>query len=116
MLLDDYFHRGEFVCPCGCGFDTVDAELLKILKDVRVFFDKPVVIYSGCRCIVHNTKVDGAFDSQHLRGRAADFIVVDVPVKDVQRYVLDKYPDRYGIGTYQTFTHIDSRTVGPARW
>jgi len=29
-----YFKRGEFVCSCGCGFDTVDVDLLPVLIDL----------------------------------------------------------------------------------
>ena len=50
MKLNKYFHRSEFACKCGCGFDTVDTELLKVLTRLRVRFNKPVKITSACRC------------------------------------------------------------------
>jgi hypothetical protein len=57
--LSENFSRREFECSCGCGMDTVDAQLL------------------------------------HLEM---------------------KYPDRFGLGCYDTFTHFDTRTAPPARW
>ena len=110
------FSRSEFACKCGCGFDTVDFKLPFILQDVRDHFDKSVAITSGCRCLDHNEAVGGKSNSQHVKGRAADIVVADTPPEDVQMYLLYKYPDMFGIGEYNTFTHIDTRSNGPARW
>ena len=49
-----YFKRSEFACKCGCGFDTVDYELVKVLEYIREHFDRPLQINSGCRCATHN--------------------------------------------------------------
>jgi len=54
IKLSKHFYRDEFACQCGCGFDTVDHELVKILEDVRKTFNAPVHISSGCRCEKHN--------------------------------------------------------------
>ena len=114
-MLNLYFSREEFACKCGCGFSTVDTELLQILTNIRVHFGKPVIISSGCRCETHNEKVGGLDISQHLLGRAADITVRDVDIRDVAAYVLATYPYDYGIGVYRTFLHIDSRSH-KARW
>lgn len=107
--LSEHFNRSEFACNCGCGFDTVDAELLRVLEDLRNHFKEPVHINSGCRCRKHNIEVKGSEKSQHLTGRAADIVVKNHPPEDVQYYLQMEYPDRYGIGTYRNFTHIDTR-------
>lgn len=111
--LSDNFDRSEFACRCGCGFDTVDAELLRILERIRDFFEQPVRITSGCRCAEHNRAVGGGSKSQHLYGRAADIQVRSIPPGIVQEYCMQLGVP--GLGCYKTFTHIDTRT-GHARW
>ncbi len=110
------FNRSEFKCRCRlCEFDTIDAELINVLQDVRDYFGSPVNINSASRCKHHNAKEGGAKTSQHIYGRAADITVTGVPAAYVQRYLLGKYPDQYGIGRYSNFTHIDTRNY-KARW
>jgi uncharacterized protein YcbK (DUF882 family) len=108
-----HFTRAEFCCSCGCGFDTVDAELLNCLEYIREHFGEPVTINSGCRCPDYNAEVGGSENSQHLYGRAADISVKDIPVSEV--YELANNMEVGGLGEYDTFTHIDTR-VGFARW
>ena len=110
------FKRSEFACKCGCGFDTIDAETLQVLQSLRQHFNRPVTINSGCRCEEYNKKQGGAKNSQHLLGRAADFTVKGIQPKEVQSYLKIAYPGKYGVGSYGTFTHLDTRTNGPARW
>ena len=117
--LSKNFSRFEFACPCGCGFDTVDAELIRVLEDLRrCLFDHPITINSGCRCEKHNAdeSVRGTPGSQHLTGKAADIVVEGVSPSMVADCLEDKYPDRYGIGRYPTWTHIDVRSGPPKRW
>lgn len=110
------FSRHEFACKCGCGFDTVDFELLTILQELRDHFGAPVIINSANRCKEDNLRVGGADNSQHLRGRAVDFVVEDVEPHRVQDYLIRQHSGRFGVGYGVTFTHFDTRTVGPARW
>ena len=113
--ISKHFDRREFACHCGCGFDTVDTELLTILEDLRDRFGKPVFIQSGCRCKKRNDRVLGAKKSRHLWGQDADVVVQDIAPKEVANYLERRYIYRYGIGRYKTFTHIDSRQT-KARW
>jgi uncharacterized protein YcbK (DUF882 family) len=55
-------------------------------------------------------------NSQHLFGRAADIVVVNIEPRHVQDYLSSRYPMQYGIGYYHNFTHIDTRSTGKARW
>lgn len=110
-----YFQREEFECPCGCGFDTVDYELVRVLDDIRAYFNKPVTINSGCRCTSRNHSVGGSTKSQHLYGKAADIAIKDIEAEIVYDYLNAKYPDTYGIGRYSTWTHIDVR-YEKGRW
>jgi uncharacterized protein YcbK (DUF882 family) len=110
-----FFKRSEFACKCGCGFDTVDYELIEVLNDIRTHFKTPVIINSGCRCEDHNRAVGGSSNSQHLYGRAADIVVLDVAPQEVYDFVDSKYFG-LGLGLYSNWVHIDTRTNGPARW
>ncbi|EHO5970626.1 serine/threonine protein kinase [Salmonella enterica] len=114
-MISKHFKRKEFSCRCGCGQDTVDAELLVILEDVREHFGRPVIINSANRCPTHNKRVGGATRSVHLTGKAADIVVKGIAPDIVHAYLTTKYPNSYGIGKYNTFTHVDSRSV-KSRW
>lgn len=111
------FSRNEFSCRCGCGFDTVDAELLWVLQQIRDHYGKPVVITSGCRCVKHNERVKGASSSQHVHAKAADIYISEISPKDLFDYLNAQYPDQYGLGFYEKngFVHVDVRTQ-KARW
>src|SRR4030042_1518705 len=110
MAIFHNFKRVDFSCKCKCGFAAVDAELLGVLEAIRAHFGKPVNIDSGCRCLEYNKTVKKASpNSYHVKGMAADIWVTGVPPDEVQTYVLSHYPDKYGIGSYKNFTHIDVR-------
>ena len=66
------FSKYEFACKCGCGFDDIAPNLIKVLQKLRDKFGKPIYISSGCRCPKHNVEVGGVPDSQHTRGKASD--------------------------------------------
>lgn len=112
------FSRWEFACKCGCGFDTVDVHLVKMLQHLRDHFDASVTINSGCRCAPYNMKIKGSKKSQHKRGRAADFTIKGIKPSEVQRYLEHMLTPVAGggLGKYDTFTHADSRTYGPVIW
>ena len=119
--ISKHFSRSEFACKCGCGFDAVDAKLLRDLEQVREALYDPhteedywIRINSGCRCPEYNESIGGSKKSQHLYGRAADFVVADTDPRDVYEFCEDVI-EPGGLGNYETFTHMDSRT-GHARW
>lgn len=116
MKLSPNFYRDEFACKCGCGFDTVDAELLEILELARGSFQRPIVINSGCRCQEYNKSVAGTKNSQHLLGRAADIVVNGILPSRVAEWGELLLETHGGIGRYKTFTHIDTRSGKQARW
>ena len=124
MKLNQYFDRSEFACKCGCGFSTVDVELLEVLTIVRERFNAPVTINSSCRCVEYNEKVQLEADenyipysskSKHMKGIAADIVVKGVSPLEVCAFLTRHEPLKYGIGKYNSFTHIDTRTL-VARW
>lgn len=126
--ISPHFLRSEFACRCGCGFAAADTELCCVLEECRFFFASENVgeavgiqIDDACRCKVHNEKVKGAPRSQHINGLAADIKVwrrwkeQQIPPDIVAAYFERAYPDKYGVGRYDTFTHIDVRPAR-ARW
>ena len=113
--LSKNFSREEFACKCGCGFDTVDIELIGVLESVRAEFKAPILVTSGCRCLKYNQSVSGAADSQHTKGRAADIVVSGVSAPSVYAFLCIAYPSKFGFGRYDGFTHVDTRTNN-ARW
>lgn len=109
------FRRSEFACKCGCGKDTVDFELAEVLEDLREHFGLPVTIVSGNRCFRHNENVGGAQKSRHLESKAADVAVRNTLPIYVYSYLAGRYILKFGVGSYDTFTHIDVRAE-KARW
>ncbi len=111
------FSRSEFRCKgkaCGCTLDTVDAGLLELLEEIRLNFGAKVKINSGCRCVAYNAHIGGSKNSQHLLGRAADIVVEGISPDEVADFA-DNILEAPGLGRYNSFSHIDSRT-GKARW
>jgi len=115
MKISEHFHREEFSCKCNCGFATVDVDLLELLELIRVRFNKPVTINSACRCEIHNTAIGGSYGSKHKQGIAADIVVKDTDSYEVYKFVDSHATDKYGIGLYAGFTHVDVRQ-NKARW
>ena len=114
MKLNQFFDSSEFECKCGCGYFQIDDKLLRLLNELRILFDKPVIINSGCRCSEHNRKVGGSPKSQHLLGKASDIVIKDISPKTVYEYI-DKTYLGLGLGLYDTFVHVDVREV-KTRW
>ena len=116
MKLSEHFDSDEFKCKCGnCEQVLPPKELIDVLEDVREHFGKPVIIMSGYRCPAHNKAVGGARYSRHKKADAGDIKVKDTSPNEVQEYLTGKYTDKYGIGSYAYFTHIDIRK-NKARW
>jgi uncharacterized protein YcbK (DUF882 family) len=114
--------RYEVDCHCGCGSDSIDTETVTVLQACCDHFSditgtiSVVIITSGNRCLEYNRSVGSTDGSQHPKGRAIDFRIVNVDPADVYKYLDEKYPGRYGLGRYESFTHLDTRTNGGARW
>ena len=111
------FDSEEFACKCGCGKNNIGAAVVFILQRVRDHYDVPVTVTSACRCLVYNRSEDvGSNDnSQHPRRTAVDFTVEGVHPLIVSAQLCTWYPTSLGIGTYNNFTHVDTRKV-MARW
>ena len=115
--ISENFSRSEFACHCGCGFDTVDAELLHVLQyDIRNYYGQKVTIISGCRCFAYNLGTPGAArNSLHIEAKAADIMLANIAPRALCHYLAQKFPNKYGLGLYHNRIHLDVRSI-PARW
>ena len=109
------FSRSEFECRCGCGLCIADFALVALLQELRTYYDRTIFIDSATRCEQHNADAGGGVTSQHLLGLAADIRVSGISSDQVQAELRSRAGDRWGIGSYDAFTHIDVRRVA-ARW
>lgn len=117
--------RHEVKCKCGeCDYQTLDIETAQVVQDACTHFEKELhvekvvlMINSAHRCPKHNSSenVGSSDKSQHIRGNSLDHYIKGVPVKVLHDYYIKKYPNKYGIGLYGTFVHIDTRAK-KARW
>lgn len=63
---------------------------VNVLQPLREIIAVPIFINSGFRSFDGNAAVGGKFNSQHLEGKAADFIVPSMNLADVFNIVLQK--------------------------
>lgn len=111
VRLSNNFISTEFDCKGnGCCSETlIDEKLVNYLQQIRNHFGRPVIINSGYRCTSHNKAVNGATKSKHLYGMAADIYINGIEPKEVAKYA--ESLGIKGIGLYDTFVHIDTRTT-----
>lgn len=114
------FHAAEFACRDGSEH-PIDCALLAMLQAARSHFDRPVTITSGYRSPAYNARIGGAPNSLHVAGRAADFAIPGIPIRNVHAWLDHAFPDA-GLGLYVRggaigwgWIHIDSRGHR-ARW
>jgi uncharacterized protein YcbK (DUF882 family) len=109
------FKVKEFACTDGSDPIFIDSDLVTVLQKIRNHFGKSVTITSAYRTPTKNKAVGGETYSQHLYGRAADIKVKGITPKKVAAYAEKLLPNKGGIGTYSTFTHVDVRSA-KSRW
>ncbi len=108
--LSKNFKINEFSCKgkgC-CSKVMIDEKLVGYLQKIRDHFGAAVTINSAYRCAAHNKKVGGSSGSYHTKGQAADIVVKGVKPAEVAKYA--ETLGILGIGLYDTFVHIDTRT------
>ncbi len=126
--------KHELQCQCGkCNVRIQDHEpVINIVQNCcdhfAELYDVEKVrldITSAARCYEYNRIPDddggpgSNDDSQHPRCNAMDIKIFvkekQVPPSQVYMYFIGKFKDKYGIGKYNTFTHIDTRAK-KSRW
>jgi uncharacterized protein YcbK (DUF882 family) len=76
-----------------------------VLEPLRQIVQKPVIIISGYRSKKLNVAIGGSSTSQHMKGQAADFIVVGLTVKEIFNIVAGQLPFDQLILEYGQWVH-----------
>ena len=116
--MTEFFSIAEFGCKCGCLRVSADWRLVTGLTQLRRRVGVPVRVWSGFRCVAHNSEVGGMVKSYHRIGAAAD--VQGIGVSLLKLYSeLEEVPLLAfgGVGLYPTLgvLHVDVRRER-ARW
>ncbi len=102
MKLSENFSLDEFVIsqvaerrgyrnePNDTQIKNLSYLCVNILQPLREIIRVPIFINSGFRCFDVNIAVGGRFKSQHLEGKAADFVVPSMNLIDVFNIVLHR--------------------------
>ncbi len=87
---------------------------VNVLQPLREIINVPIFINSGFRSFDVNTAVGGKHNSQHLEGKAADFIVPSMKLVDVFNIILQKLSFDQLIWEFGKSPHLDMR--GEPSW
>lgn len=114
----EHFSYADCVCPC-CKTLIVDELFyahMRLLEKLRMTVGFPISINSAHRCKAHNDAIsDSATNSMHLKF-ATDVRPSDNDPKKLIRIGVEAEKVGFtGIGTYNSFRHLDCRPI-PARW
>ncbi len=113
VQINRYFNSEEFNCSClRCDETLIDTALTEFLELIRGIYGAPITITSGYRCEAHNANIGGVEFSTHTRGMAADIVAEDL---DKLKVVVETLADKYSVGIYDEFVHVDIRKEG-RRW
>jgi zinc D-Ala-D-Ala carboxypeptidase len=115
--LSEHFNRAEFFVDepdPGPSVAQIDPELVTKLEQLRALLDTPIKITSGWRSHSHNQAVQGASDSQHLIGKAADIYWEGFDPNAGRKYAMEV--GFTGIGVYTAHLHVDTRDTLPYLW
>jgi hypothetical protein len=102
MQLSNNFYLNEFTIsqvaerhgysnePNEMQIENLRLLCVNVLQPLREIIAVPIFINSGFRSFDVNAAVGGKFNSQHLEGKAADFIVPSMNLVDVFNIVLQR--------------------------
>jgi uncharacterized protein YcbK (DUF882 family) len=99
------FTLGEMASKDGSPMVLIHPALILALQAIRDHTGKPVAINSGYRSPAHNRAINGAINSPHTKGMAADIVIRGMTPLEVASLAHDM--GLGGIKAYPTFTHID---------
>lgn len=75
--------------PDALALDNLNVLVTSVLMPLREVLNTPIIITSGFRSHTLNTRVGGAYDSDHLFGCASDLVAVRCPPVDIFAALLD---------------------------
>lgn len=106
------FQPDEFRCKCGCGMVGMRSDHMDMLYKARVIAGFPFVVNSGFRCIAHNRRVGGSYNSDHLGGYGTDIRCNDGGTRWAMVEALKEAGFRR-IGIARTFVHAGNDPANP---
>lgn len=106
--VSEHFKAKEFQCKDKSEYLLIATELIETLEKIRNHFNAPVIINSGYRTPSWNRKVNGASNSYHCKGMAADIVVKGNSSREVAKYA-DSIMEQGGVIRYTNFVHVDVR-------
>lgn len=116
---DEFLFKGEAHKQNGLNTDPPPElwpnliPLARVLEALRVRLGKPITLNSIYRSPAYNKAISGAGSSLHMQFKAADFVVHGLggPADwaETLRAMRAGGLFRGGIGTYDTFVHVDVR-------
>lgn len=123
MKLTTNFTLSEFASKDGAEFpEEIIPKIRELADNLQVLMDevcKPITINSGYRSPEHNKNVNGAKNSFHVKGMAADIVIEGMTPREVFDKIEELQAagkmDIGGLHAYKTFTHYDYRGHA-ARW
>lgn len=97
----------------------LDPRIVAVLQYIRTYLNTPIVVTSTYRTKKHNDSLGSSELSQHRRGKAIDFKVLDAQKEaELKNVFRDRKGELWdairqiglnGVGIYNSFFHIDSR-------
>lgn len=113
MKISDNFYKSEWECQCLCGQCIKDLDLIFLAEKIRAIWNNPMIVHSVNRCRNYNRKIGGVKYSQHIQGKAIDFHISKIPVKELHKKMLELYQNNEirNLGLYDTFVHVDVRKL-----
>jgi len=79
---------------------------VNVLQPLREIIKVPIFISSGFRSSIVNAAVGGRFNSQHLEGKAVDFTVPGVDLKEVFELIPKHFPFDQLIYEFGMWIHV----------
>lgn len=70
-----HFSFKELVCKCGCGRMEIPQAFLAKLEELRLAYNKPMIVSSGYRCPRHNAAVSSSGGTGPHTAGAVDIAV-----------------------------------------
>ena len=91
--------------------ENLEALVVNVLEPARERLGKPITVNSGFRCCIHNSRVGGVANSQHMKGEAADVCCFNNKKlgKIIEQGVFDQ------LIYYPTFLHVSYKRNGMNR-
>jgi uncharacterized protein YcbK (DUF882 family) len=117
MRLTKNFTKAEFESKDGAPMPLEVLQNIKTLAGqlqiIRDEIGKPITITSGYRSPQHNKAINGAKDSYHVRGMAADITAAGlspIELRNVIKKLMDEGKIKAGgLKAYKSWVHYDYR-------